>query len=49
MPAPLDVDALADDVGVEVGRFPSAKMNLSIGRAMKYDVIANLLPCLYLQ
>ena len=43
VPAPLDVDALADDVRVEVGRLPSAEVHLAVRGAVEDDVVADLL------
>ena len=37
------VARLADDVGVEVGGLPAAKVNLAVRAAVKDDVIADLL------
>ena len=42
-PAPLDVDALSDDVGVEVGRLPAAEMHLAVRGAVEDDVVSDLL------
>ena len=42
-PAPLDVDALAHDVRVEVGRLPPAEVDLAVGGAVQNDVVADLL------
>ena len=41
--APLYVYSLSHDISVEIWGFPSAQVNLTVGRAVKDDVVADLL------